>query len=35
VIYATNAIECLRKQLRKFIKSRGHLPNDEAATELL
>ncbi len=31
----TNAIESLHSQLRKIIKSRGHFPTDEAATELL
>ncbi|QXP90260.1 IS256-like element ISMca5 family transposase [Methylococcus capsulatus] len=35
VIYTTNAIESLHSQLRKIIKTRGHFPNDEAATKLL
>jgi putative transposase len=35
VIYTTNAIESLHMRLRKIIKSRGHFPNDEAATKLL
>ena len=35
VIYTTNAIESLNMQLRKIIKTRGHFPNDEAATKLL
>jgi putative transposase len=35
VIYTTNAIESLHMQLRKIIKTRGHFPNDEAATKLL
>jgi putative transposase len=35
VIYTTNAIESLNMQLRKIIKTRGHFPNDEAATKLM
>jgi putative transposase len=35
IIYTTNAIESLHMRLRKIIKSRGHFPNDEAATKLL
>jgi putative transposase len=35
IIYTTNAIESLNYQLRKIIKSKGHFPNDEAATKLL
>jgi transposase-like protein len=35
VIYTTNAIENLHMRLRKIIKTRGHFPNDEAATKLL
>lgn len=35
VLYTTNAIESLKMRLRKIIKSRGHLPSDEAATKLL
>jgi len=35
VIYTTNAIESVNAQLRKTIKTRGHFPNDEAATKLL
>ena len=35
MIYTTNAIESLNMQLRKIIKTRGHFPNDEAATKLL
>lgn len=35
VIYTTNSIESLNMQLRKIIKTRGHFPNDEAATKLL
>ena len=35
VIYTTNSIESLNYQLRKIIKNRGHLPNDEAVVKLL
>lgn len=35
VLYTTNAIESLNRQLRKIIKTRGHFPSDEAATKLL
>ncbi len=35
VIYTTNAIESVNAQLRKIIKTRGHSPNDEAATKLI
>jgi len=35
VIYTTNALESLHSQLRKIIKTRGHFPNDEAATKLM
>ncbi|NOX81985.1 MAG: hypothetical protein GXP06_03145 [Alphaproteobacteria bacterium] len=35
IIYTTNAIESLNMSLRKIIKNRGHLPNDDAATKLL
>jgi len=35
VIYTTNAIESVNSQLRKIIKTRGHFPNDEAATKLI
>ena len=35
IIYTTNAIESLHRQLRKIIKTRGHFPTDEAATKLL
>jgi transposase-like protein len=35
VIYTTNAIESVNARLRKIIKTRGHFPNDEAATKLL
>jgi transposase-like protein len=35
VIYTTNAIESVNAQLRKSIKTRGHFPNDEAASKLI
>lgn len=35
VIYTTNAIESINSQLRKIIKSRGHFPNDDAASKLI
>ena len=35
VIYTTNALENVNRQLRKIIKTRGHFPTDEAATKLL
>ncbi len=35
VLYTTNALENVNRQLRKSLKTRGHFPNDEAATKLL
>ena len=35
IIYTTNAIESLNASIRKIIKSRGHFPNDDAATKLI
>ena len=35
IIYTTNAIESLNSKLRSAVRSRGHFPNDEAATKLL
>ena len=35
VIYTTNAIESVNARIRKVIKTRGHFPNDEAATKLI
>lgn len=34
LMYTTNAIESLHRGLRKSLKTRGHLPNDKAATKL-
>jgi putative transposase len=35
VIYTTNAIEALNRQLRKAIKPKGHFPNEDAARKLI
>lgn len=35
VLYTTNALENVNRQMRKIIKTRGHFPNDEAACKLL
>lgn len=35
ILYTTNAIESLHRQLRKAVKTRGHFPNDDAALKLL
>src|SRR6266516_4394794 len=35
VVYTTNAIEALNRQLRKAIKAKGHFPNEEAARKLI
>jgi len=35
VIYTTNSIEALHRQIRKIIKTRGHFPTEEAARKLL
>jgi putative transposase len=35
VIYTTNAIESLNRQLRKVLKTRGSLPSEEALMKLL
>jgi len=35
IIYTTNAIEALHRKLRKVLKTRGHLPSDDAALKLL
>ena len=34
-IYTTNAVEALNRQLRKVLKIRGHMPNEQAAFKLL
>jgi putative transposase len=35
ILYTTNAVENVHRQLRKIIKTRGHFPSDDAATKLL
>jgi putative transposase len=35
VVYTTNTIEALHRQIRKTIKTRGHLPTEEAARKLI
>jgi putative transposase len=35
VIYTTNAIEALNRQLREAIKTNGHFPNEDAARKLI
>jgi putative transposase len=35
VLYTTNAIESVNARLRKVLKTRGHFPNDAAATKLI
>lgn len=35
VMYTTNAIESVNRQLRKIIKTRGQFPNDDSALKLL
>jgi putative transposase len=35
VIYTTNAIEALNRQLRKAVKTKGSFPSEEAAIKLL
>ena len=35
VIYTTNSIEALNRQLRKAVKTKGHFPSEDAARKLL
>lgn len=35
VIYTTNALESVHARIRKVINTRGHFPNDDAATKLI
>jgi putative transposase len=35
IVYTTNALENVHRQLRKILKTRGHFPSDEAATKLI
>jgi len=34
-VYTTNTIEGLHRQIRKAIKTRGHFPDQHAATKLI
>jgi putative transposase len=34
-VYTTNTIEGLHRQIRKAIKTRGHFPDEQAATKLI
>jgi putative transposase len=35
IVYTTNSIEAVNRQLRKIIKTRGHFPTEDAAVKLL
>ncbi len=35
VVYTTNTIEALHRQIRKAIKTRGHFPDEQAASKLI
>lgn len=35
IVYTTNSIEGLNRQIRKAIKTRGHFPDEDAATKLI
>ncbi len=35
ILYTTNALENVNRQLRKSVKTRGHFPSDDAALKLL
>jgi putative transposase len=35
VVYTTNTIEALNRQIRKLIKTRGSFPNEDSARKLL
>jgi putative transposase len=35
IMPVTNALESVHARLRKIIKTRGHFPNDDAATKLI
>jgi transposase-like protein len=34
-VYATNSMENFNRQIRKTIKTRGHFPDEQAATKLI
>jgi putative transposase len=35
ILYTTNAIESLNSRVRRSVRSKGHFPNDQAATKLI
>ena len=35
IVYTTNTIEALNRQIRKVIKTRGHFPTEDAARKLI
>ena len=35
LVYTSNAIENVNRQLRKILKTRGHFPNEAAAVKLI
>ena len=35
IVYTTNSIEAVNRQLRKIVKTRGHFPTEDAALKLL
>ena len=35
IVYTTNTIEAMHSQIRKAIKTRGHFPDEQAATKLI
>ncbi|HET7427665.1 MAG TPA: IS256 family transposase [Gemmatimonadales bacterium] len=35
IVYTTNTIEAMHRQVRKAIKTRGHFPDEQAATKLI
>jgi putative transposase len=35
IVYTTNAIESLNSRVRRSVRSKGHFPNDQAATKLI
>ena len=35
MVYTTNTIEAMHRQIRKAIKTRGHFPDEQAATKLI
>jgi putative transposase len=35
IVYTTNTIEAMHRQIRKAIKTRGHFPDEQAATKLI